>query len=166
MLGLYYLLSGTLVLFDKRVNRSLRLAYGVGLWALGMGMLGLIYTFHFWKNSQSLLMMAAGFSMAVLVFLLLNYTFLPTDNKPGAGRQFTPLLSRLLIYLPLFLMLVFLPTRTLYHYFGPFRNNTEYIDRLMDALNHPEDTIKAYQLELIEKQINEEHDHPGNSGKH
>ncbi len=162
MLGLYYLLSGTLVLFDNRVNRSLRLAYGIGLWALGMGMAGLIYTFHFWKNSRFLLMIAVGFSIAVLILLLISYYFLPVENKSSNGRQYVPILSRLLIYLPVFLLFIFIPNRTLYHYFGPFRDNDKYIDRLIDALDHPGDSTKAYQLELIEQKLNEEHDHTRN----
>ena len=97
-LAMYYLMSGALVLFDKRVNRPMRILYFVGLWSICMGLLGVIFRLRFWLNSETLLMVATSIGAGSLVVLLLMRQMAGNEGSSQQREQLKPLFIRLLVY--------------------------------------------------------------------
>lgn len=155
-LGMYYLLSGGLVLFDSRVERVMRFLYFVGLWSMANGLIGLIFRLRFWQRGDILLMMGIAFGAVVMLVSLFYRQTTPIDRRPAVIQQFTPLLRRLTIYPILFFVFYLWPTESLYRHFGEFRHNETYVRTFLDAWQNPQDSIKQVELEVLDKQIREQ----------
>jgi len=64
----------------------------------------------------------------------------------------------------IFLVLYFIPDRSLYKWFGTYRDDPVYIEKLMDVLENPADTVKAKILKEYEQQLNPAPDIPQSPG--
>ena len=151
-LALYYLLSGTLVLFNKQVTRSMRMLYFFGLWSISVGLVGVIYTFRFWPNGGNLLMLGFSFGTAVMMILLL-YRVMIKKNDRSVRRQLSPLYARLLVYPVIFLILQLTPFDLLFHSFNKYRDHEEYREILKQTIDNPVDTLLQKKLIRIEKRL-------------
>lgn len=142
VLSFYYLLSGALVLFDPKVERSMRILYFVGLWTISTGLLGCIFRLLFWINNELLLLMASLFGVAVLFVSLVYQLQAAPGERRAIRHQLSPLFKRILVYPALFFLLYATSVETLYRNFGTHRLNEEYIEVFLDAYYHPEDSLK------------------------
>ena len=155
-LAMYYLMSGTLVLFDKRVGRPLRILYFVGLWSISMGLLGVIYRLRFWVNSEPLLMVATGLGAGALVVLLVMRYLMGGEQSEQLRAQLKPLFIRLLVFPALFLLALSVPNYELYQTFGAHRDSPEYIERFIQSIENPEDSLLQQQFQHYEDSLKQE----------
>lgn len=144
-LGLYYLMSGALVLFNRHVLRLIRIIYFIGLWSITVGYLGIAFRLRFWPNSGMLLLMAIGFGVVVMSVLIL-YRFDSKEKKPELRKQLSPLFKRLLFYPALFLLFYMIPNLQLYQSIGPERHDPEYTGLFIELLENPTDSLKQKAL--------------------
>lgn len=154
-LAMYYLMSGTLVLFDSRVTRPMRILYFVGLWSICIGLLGIIFRLRFWINSELVLMVASGLSVGTLVVVLLMRQMAGGDQSQYTREQLKPLFTRLLIYPLFFIVFLSVPNRELYRSLGPNRDNPEYIERFIESIENPEDSVIQQQFQEYQDSINQ-----------
>lgn len=154
-LGMFYLMSGALVLFDRRVERVMRFLYFVGLWSLSFGLLGLVFRLRFWANGENVLMTGFAFGAVVFLVSVIYRQTTPKDKRAGVVAQLKPLINRLAIYPILFLGFFIWPLDSLYHTFGEFRYSEPYIENLIKSHQNPEDTLLQQQMEKMEKELSQ-----------
>lgn len=152
-LGMYYLLSGALVLFDKRVERVMRILYFVGLWSLSFGMLGLVFRLRFWANAENVLMTGFAFGAVVFLVAVMYRQTTPKDKRQWVIEQLSPLIKRLAIYPLVFIGFFLWPTESLYRTFGEFRYHEPYVQKLLESHQNPTDTLLHKELEKMEKEL-------------
>lgn len=152
-LGMYYLMSGALVLFDKRVERVMRFLYFVGMWSLSFGLLGLVFRLRFWVNGENVLMTGFAFGAVVLLVAVIYRQTTPRAKRKGVIDQLKPLINRLAIYPLVFVGFYLLPTGTLYTYFGAFRHHPAYVEKMLESHANPSDTLLQQQLEEMEIEL-------------
>ncbi len=139
-LALYYLASGVLVLLDRQnIEKVMRLIWFLGLWGLSLLVLGAMSKLLFWTSAPMTLLAGGASALAVCAFLLLNRMGLSGELLQAFIRENRPLLRRLVIGLMLSSALYFSSNRVLYSYFGSNRDDPEYVQVLMDYLDHPDD---------------------------
>lgn len=152
-LGMYYLMSGALVLFDKRVERVMRFLYFVGLWSLSFGLLGLVFRLRFWANGENVLMTGFAFGAVVFLVSVIYRQTTPKDKRAGVVGQLKPLINRLAIYPLVFIGFFLWPLESLYHNFGEFRYHQPYVEKLIESHQNPQDTVLQQQLEEMEIEL-------------
>lgn len=152
-LGMYYLMSGALVLFDKRVERVMRFLYFVGMWSLSFGLLGLVFRLRFWVNGENVLMTGFAFGAVVLLVAVIYRQTTPKDKRTNVIAQLKPLINRLAIYPLVFVGFYLWPLADLYEHFGEFRYHAPYIEKLQESHDNPTDTLLRQELEELEKQL-------------
>lgn len=152
-LGMYYLMSGALVLFDKRVERVMRMLYFVGLWSVSFGLLGMVFRLRFWHNGENILLTAFGFSAVVLLIAVVYRQTTPKEKRPPVIHQLQPLIKRLAVYPVLFFLFYWWPVDALYQQFGRYRHHEAYVEAFLEAYHAPGDSIKQARLEKLEKEL-------------
>ncbi len=139
-LAFFYLASGVLVLLDRQnVERVMRLTWFLGLWGLSLVAIGAMSRVLFWESARIALMAGGATVAAVVGFALLNRMGLNGEIRTAYDREIRPLLIRLIAGLALGAALFFSPDRSLYHTFGPYRNDPAYVNTLLEHLADPGD---------------------------
>lgn len=139
-LAFFYLASGVLVLLDRnRVERVMRLTWFLGMWGLSLMVIGAVARVLFWESARMMLMAGGATAAAVAGFALLNRMGLQGGLREAYDVENKPLLTRLLVGLLVGAALFFSPDRSLYQTFGAYRNDPEYVNRLMDYMADPGD---------------------------
>lgn len=152
-LALYYLLSGALVLFNKKIVHGMRLIYFVGLWSITVGLIGFVYKLKFWFNSDLLLLFAAFLAMAVMAFMIIYFRTSGKDSKDSLKYQLQPIFLRLLIYPAIFFIFSTVPHGFLYGVFGEYRENETHMLLYLDVLEDPQNNDKREALQQYEQNL-------------
>lgn len=152
-LALYYLASGVLVLLDKSgVERVMRITWFLGLWGLSLLVIGVMARVLFWESARMALMAGTATAIGMLAFSLLNRMGLKAELREAYDRENRGLLRRLWIGIALGAAVFFTPDRALYGQLGPYRDDPEYVQRLMEHLAEPDDPEAEAKWRAIHEQ--------------
>lgn len=139
-LAFFYLASGILVLLDRsQVERVMRLTWFLGMWGLSLLVIGAVARVLFWESARMMLMAGGATAAAVAGFALLNRMGLQGNLREAYDVENRPLLTRLLVGLVVGAALFFSPDRSLYQTFGAYRDDPEFVNRLMNYMADPGD---------------------------
>lgn len=156
VVALYYLLSGALVLFNKRVANAMRIIYSIGLWSIAVGLVGTISKLQFWPNAGIQLLLGFGIGIVVMI-IVLTYRFTVNEaSKSAVHDQLVPIFNRLLVFPILFLLVYFAPFDATYQSFGKYRDSEQYQEVLKQSLENPMDSTYRNQLKELEKELSDD----------
>jgi peptidoglycan/LPS O-acetylase OafA/YrhL len=156
-LGLYYLMSGTLVLFNSQFIKPIRIIYFTGLWSILIGYTGLAFKLRFWNHGNTLLLMGISSGLVIMLMVLVYKKSLAKKEK-DIIPQLNPIFKRILIYPAIFFMFYITPNIILYQNFGDKRDDKEYVRLFIDVVDHPGDSVKTAALDQYLKSKNDEND--------
>ena len=151
-LAFYYLASGVLAFLDKkRITRSVRLIYLVGLWGISVIIIGSMCRILLLQGDKELLIVAIFSLIGMGIFTWFSYKNIEdTNNRKSFLWQMQPLAVRSILALTIGAGFLFTDSYTVYRSFGTFRNNTEYINAIVDAYTYPEDTVKVNKYKRMD----------------
>lgn len=154
-LAFYYLASGVLTFLDKkRITRSVRLIYIVGLWGISVIVIGIMCRIILLQGDKELLIVALLSLIGILMFAWLSYKNIEEENNREAFVwQMQPLIVRSILALIIGSGFLFTDSYTIYRSFGTFRNNTEYINTIVDAYHNPKDTLKVNTFKRLDSEL-------------
>lgn len=154
-LAFYYLASGVLTFLDKkRIIRSVRLIYIVGLWGISVIVIGIMCRIILLQGDKELLIVALFSLIGILMFAWLSYKNIEDENNRDAFVwQMQPLVVRSILALIIGAGFLFTDSYTIYRSFGTFRNNTEYINTIVDAYQNPNDTLKVNTFKRLDSEL-------------
>ena len=139
-LAFFYLASGVLVLLDRaNVERVMRLTWFLGMWGLSLLVIGMMSRLLFWESARMAIMAGGATVAAVLGFSLLNRMGLKGELRSAYDLENKPLMRRLAAGLLFGAAFLFSPDRALYQTFGPYRDDPEYVNLLMNHLADTDD---------------------------
>ncbi|MFI5172787.1 MAG: hypothetical protein ACHQFW_10375 [Chitinophagales bacterium] len=153
-LSFYYLASGVLVFLDKnRIGRIMRLMYLFGLWSVSFSVLAIMTRTLLMQMDKELLMISVSSGIGLMLFMLLYYIRLKTEDRETFKYLIQPLFVRSL--LAIFIATAFLLAGNygIYNMFGTHKKDPVYIEKAVNAYEHPEDSaivndFKNYDADL------------------
>lgn len=147
-LAFYYLASGVLVFLDKkRVVRSMRLIYLIGLWGVSTCVIAIMSRIHLIQNNAELMYIALIALASSLFFGFLALRQYENEESRKAYRwQLQPLVLRAGVALIIGLGILVTPPYTVYHSFGTYREIPGYTEKAVYVYEHPEDSAATNEL--------------------
>ncbi len=140
-LSFYYLASGVLVFLDKnRVGRMMRLIYLFGLWSVSVMVIAIMMRTLLIQLDKELLLIAISSGAGLLLFMWMYYNRIESENKKQYLFQIQPLFIRSIIFLCCCIAILVVDNYTVYKFFGMHKNDQLYIDKVINAYEHPNDT--------------------------
>lgn len=154
-LGFFYLASGILAFLDKkRITRTMRLIYLVGLWGVSVIVIGVMCRILLLQGDTELLIVALFSLLGMAMFSVIAYRNLSdAENKKSFLWQMQPVAVRSILALIIGAGFLFTDSYTVYRSFGTFRNDTEYINAIVDAYQHPDDTLKVNTYKRLDAEM-------------
>ncbi|MFN0275529.1 MAG: hypothetical protein ACKVPJ_07285 [Chitinophagales bacterium] len=150
-LAFFYLASGVMVFLDKqRVNRSIRLIYMMGLWAVAMTVIGVMARIALIQMSFELLVICVSSLIGILIYTWMNYTRIEKEeNKKAFAYFLQPLVLRCILAIFIGGGFLLMTNYAIYNTFGTNRRDPVYVQKVVNAYENPQDTVivndfKAY----------------------
>lgn len=154
-LGFYYLASGILAFLDKkRITRTVRLIYLIGLWGVSISVIGIMCRILLLQGDKELLIIAIFSLIGVLLFSWLSYRRLQdANNRETFTWQMQPLVIRSILAIMMSAGFIFTDNYTVYQTFGTYRSNSEYIQTIVQAYEQPYDTAAVNTFKRMDEAI-------------
>lgn len=144
-LAFFYLASGVLTFLDKkRIARNMRLIYLIGLWGVSVIVIGVMCRIILLQGDKELLTVALFSLLGMGGIAWFNYNSIEdaTGRKTFAW-QMQPLVIRSILAFIIGAGFLFTDSYTIYRSFGTYRNKDDYVNAVVDAYNHPQDTARV-----------------------
>ncbi|MFN3940415.1 MAG: hypothetical protein ACK4IY_07490, partial [Chitinophagales bacterium] len=154
-LGFYYLASGILAFLDKkRITRTIRLIYLIGLWGVSISVIGIMCRILLLQGDKELLMAATFSLIGVLLFSWLSYRRLQDDhNREVFTWQMQPLVIRSIPAIMFSIGIIYADNEAVYKNFGTYRNNADYLHSIVQAYENPNDTAAVNAFKRMDEAI-------------